>query len=159
MVNAGNGLIRFIHNQINLPDSSENFAGSIGTIVYRIQANQELMPGQYIGNQASIVFDVNPAIQTNEALVGMPEPTGISQSSDSDNLFFPNPAKDQMFIKGSDVRYVSVYNALGQLVLNESIGVNLHTISLDGFDAGIYNVQLIEAKGKIHHRQLIVQKD
>ena len=159
MVNAGNGLIRFIHNQINLPDSSENFAGSIGTIVYRIQANQELMPGQFIGNQASIVFDVNPAIQTNEALVGMPEPTGIVQNSNAENLFFPNPAKDQIFIKGDEFHNVFIYNALGQLVLSETIVNNIHTVSLDGFDAGLYSLQLIDGNGKIQHRQLIVNKD
>jgi hypothetical protein len=159
MVNAGNGLIRFIHNQINLPDSSENFAGSIGTIVYRIQANQELMPGQFISNQASIVFDVNPAIQTNEALVGMPEPTGIAENSNAENLFFPNPAKDQIFINGDEFHNVFIYNALGQLVLSETIVNNIHIVSLDGFDAGVYSLQLIDGNGKIQHRQLIVNKD
>ena len=157
MVNAGNGLIRFIHNQINLPDSSENFAGSIGTVIYRIRANQDLMPGQSIANQASIVFDVNPAIQTNEALIGMPEPTGINGQTVAANLFYPNPAKNQIFINGSEIRHVSIYNLQGQLVLSESIGSELHTVSTKDLNPGIYGIQLLDVYGKMQNKQLIVQ--
>jgi hypothetical protein len=157
LVNAGNGLIRFIHNQINLPDSSENFAGSIGTIVYRIRANQELMPGQFIANQASIVFDVNPAIQTNEALVGIPMPTGISESSKSDYLFYPNPASNQIVINSEQVRMVSIYNLQGQLVLQQEVGANSNTVSINQLKSGFYGIQLIDAWGNVQKTNLIVQ--
>jgi hypothetical protein len=157
LVNAGNGLIRFIHNQINLPDSSENFAGSIGTIVYRIQANQELMPGQFIANQASIVFDVNPAIQTNEALVGIPEPTGISQDSKGAQLFYPNPASHQINVNADWVRMVSIFNLQGQLVLQQAIEANAKTISINHLNAGFYGMQLSDAFGNTQKMNLIVQ--
>jgi hypothetical protein len=157
LVNAGNGLIRFIHNQINLPDSSENFAGSIGTIVYRIQANQELMPGQFIANQASIVFDVNPAIQTNEALVGIPEPTGISQDSKGAQLFYPNPASHQINVNADWVRMVSIFNLQGQLVLQQAIEANAKTIYINHLNAGFYGMQLSDAFGNTQKMNLIVQ--
>jgi hypothetical protein len=157
MVNAGNGLLRFIHNQINLPDSSENFAGSIGTVVYRIRANQGLMPGQSIANQASIVFDVNPAIITNEVLIGMPEPTGINGQTIAANLFYPNPAQNQIFINGNEIRNVSIYNLQGQLVLNEAMGSALQTVSIKDLKPGIYGIQLTDSFGKTQNSQLIVQ--
>ena len=157
MVNAGNGLIRFIHNQINLPDSSENFAESIGTIVYRIQATQELMPGQFVANEASIVFDVNPAIQTNEALVGIPEPTSISQVSKSEQLFYPNPASQHINVNADQVRMVSIYNLQGQLVLQQAIETNSNTVSISQLKAGFYGIQLIDTFGNIQKTNLIVQ--
>ncbi|MFN5319747.1 MAG: T9SS type A sorting domain-containing protein [Bacteroidia bacterium] len=157
MVNAGNGLIRFIHNQINLPDSSENFAESIGTIVYRIQATQELMPGQFVANEASIVFDVNPAIQTNEALVGIPEPTSISQVSKSEQLFYPNPASQHLNVNADQVRMVSIYNLQGQLVLQQAIETNSNTVSISQLKAGFYGIQLIDTFGNIQKTNLIVQ--
>ncbi len=157
MVNAGNGLIRFIHNQINLPDSSENFAGSIGTLVYRIRANQELMPGQSVANQASIVFDVNPAIQTNEALIGIPEPTGIHHNAEAAKLFYPNPAQNEIFINGNEIQRVSIYNLQGQLVLSETIGSNAQIVSTKNLKPGIYSIQLFDALGKVQNMQLIIQ--
>jgi hypothetical protein len=157
MVNAGNGLVRFIHNQINLPDSSENYAGSIGTIVYRIQANQELSPGQFIGNQASIVFDVNPAIQTNEALIGIPEPTTISKASFGEQLFYPNPASQQIIVNADKVRMVSIYNLQGQLVLQQAIVANSNSVSISHLKAGFYGIQLVDAIGNVQITNVIVQ--
>ena len=157
MVNAGNGLIRFIHNQINLPDSSENFAESIGTIVYRIQATQELMPGQFVANEASIVFDVNPAIQTNEALVGIPEPTGISKVSNVEQLFYPNPASHQINVNADLVRMVSIYNVQGQLVLQHAIGANSNAVAINQLKPGFYGIQLLDTFGNVQKTNLIVQ--
>ena len=157
LVNAGNGLVRFIHNQINLPDSSENYAGSIGTIVYRIQANQELSPGQFIGNQASIVFDVNPAIQTNEATVGIPEPTTISKASIGEQLFYPNPASQQIIVNADKVRMVSIYNLHGQLVLQQAIGANSNSVSISHLKAGFYGIQLFDAFDNVQVTNVIVE--
>jgi len=52
-------------NNINLPDSNVNEAGSHGYVVYRIKPIASLLPGDTINNTASIYFDFNLPVQTN----------------------------------------------------------------------------------------------
>jgi uncharacterized repeat protein (TIGR01451 family) len=57
--------IKFIFNNIQLPDSIENEKASHGYIIYKIRVKQGVDVGNVIQNKASIVFDFNPPILTN----------------------------------------------------------------------------------------------
>lgn len=59
------GMVKFVFNNIMLPDSASDEPGSQGYVVYRIRPLDDLMPGDVIENTADIFFDDNPAIQTN----------------------------------------------------------------------------------------------
>lgn len=55
----------FKFEEIMLPDSGSDYAGSQGFVRYRIKADSTLMPGTRILNQARIIFDLNPPVITN----------------------------------------------------------------------------------------------
>jgi uncharacterized repeat protein (TIGR01451 family) len=59
------GLVKFVFNNIMLPDSASDEPGSQGYVVYRIRPLENLIPGDVIENTAQIFFDDNPPIQTN----------------------------------------------------------------------------------------------
>lgn len=57
--------LTFSFIDINLPDSTTNFAESQGYILYQIMAKENLPEETVIENTASIYFDLNPPIVTN----------------------------------------------------------------------------------------------
>lgn len=59
------GLVKFVFNNIMLPDSASDEPGSQGYVVYRIKSFNSLEYGDVINNTASIIFDLNPPIITN----------------------------------------------------------------------------------------------
>ncbi len=57
--------LSFDFSNIFLPDSTADFAGSQGYVMYQIRPIVDLPEETIINNTASIYFDLNPAIQTN----------------------------------------------------------------------------------------------
>ena len=61
-----NGTIDFTFNDIYLPDATNNEPESHGFVVYEVRLLPGLDPNEVVLNEASIYFDSNPAIVTNE---------------------------------------------------------------------------------------------
>lgn len=61
-------IVNFVFNQINLPDSSSNEEGSHGYVVYAIKQQPFLYEHSQIRNKASIYFDFNSPVNTNEVI-------------------------------------------------------------------------------------------
>ena len=61
-------IITWAFDNINLPDSNHNELLSHGFVSYIVQPNQSLIAGQQIHNTASIYFDYNLPVKTNDAL-------------------------------------------------------------------------------------------
>jgi uncharacterized repeat protein (TIGR01451 family) len=59
------GIFRFVFNDINLPDSTSDEAGSHGFVRFRVRLLQDLPIDDIIENTAFIYFDENPTIITN----------------------------------------------------------------------------------------------
>jgi uncharacterized repeat protein (TIGR01451 family) len=59
------GSIKFVFNNILLPDSASNEAGSHGFVVYRISPREDVQHMDLIENTSHIFFDDNPPIITN----------------------------------------------------------------------------------------------
>jgi hypothetical protein len=59
------GLVKFVFNNIMLPDSASDEPGSQGYVIFRIRPVEGLLPGDVIENTAGIFFDENPPIITN----------------------------------------------------------------------------------------------
>ncbi len=75
-----NRLVTFDFSDIFLPDSTSDFEGSNGYVMFSIQSNGGLSEFTDIENTASIFFDFNPPIITNTALNVM-----VSSIVDMDN--------------------------------------------------------------------------
>lgn len=62
------GILEFTFDNILLPDSSTNLAGSQGFVFFEIEFETALPPGTQITNSANIYFDYNAPILTNTVL-------------------------------------------------------------------------------------------
>jgi len=64
-----NGIVHFNFPNINLPDSTSDEPNSHGWVQYRIKTKSDIQPGTTIHNTASIYFDFNAPVVTNDAVV------------------------------------------------------------------------------------------
>lgn len=112
-----NNKVEFVFENINLPFDDAN---NDGYVIFKIKTKPNLVVGDSFSNSASIYFDYNFPIDTNTAT------TTIQALANSDfefgNYFTiaPNPVNDFLIIKKKadiDISSLSVYNALGQLVM------------------------------------------
>ncbi|MEL6922919.1 MAG: FG-GAP-like repeat-containing protein [Bacteroidota bacterium] len=127
-------------DNINLPDSLSNEPESHGFVNYRIQPKAGLENGTEIANQAAIYFDFNEPIITNIVRNTIQDEElqrgGLLRIS-------PNPVSTQtsfeiiprdLSLKQVQLRSVSVYNSIGQLVIREK--------NLSDYKYRMYQVQL-----------------
>jgi hypothetical protein len=85
---------------------------------------------------------------SNEAC--SPWTIGISDPDATSAQFnmYPNPATDHVFITSSkELQRVTVYNTLGQLVVDELVSGNEYELKTAGFNNGIYMVRVENAAG------------
>ena len=65
----GPDVLMFVFENINLPDSTTNLAGSQGYVQFSIHPDPDIAVGTDIRNQAAIYFDSNEPIITDEVLI------------------------------------------------------------------------------------------
>jgi len=61
---------------------------------------------------------------------------------------YPNPVADQLFLNGSETGQLSIYNALGELVVLENITTTERTIDVHYLTAGTYSAVLDAEEGR-----------
>ena len=156
MVNSGDGTLKFVHYFINLPDSSEDFDASIGTVLFKVKALQTLLPGQEIANRASIVFDVNEPVVTNDAIFEVPLPEGV-QVVGNQFTYFPNPANQSLLIQTKTAQgEIRISDLSGRLVLSEILKNESTPISTQDIPAGVYFIKLFNGNELIGTQKLII---
>jgi len=95
------------------------------------------------------ILDCNPANLKNtnqQSCYDISPPVGIQALNESkDWTIYPNPASSFVSLKGaSNFEFIKVYDALGRLVFADDIyNANSYTLDVQGFVAGIYNVQML----------------
>jgi hypothetical protein len=79
----------------------------------------------------------------NQATVGVSDEYTIQNSN-----IFPNPAKDKITVMASGSELLSIYNASGNLVLQQSVS-NAQEIDVKELSSGLYLYNLGEKRGKL----------
>lgn len=144
---AGSDTLRFIFENIMLPDSNVNEPASHGFVKFKISPKADLAIGTQIFNTAAIYFDFNEPVLTNTTLHTIGEhfiPVGTEKVAIPDLRLFvaPNPMTDESIIRLDGVAYktaeLHLYNTLGVLV--KSIAFNRDEVVLQQRDlsAGVY---------------------
>jgi hypothetical protein len=86
-------------------------------------------------------------------IVNHPDPSKGSLS------IYPNPANDQAFITATEgLKHISVFNATGQLVFDQSMTTMQFALKTSGFSIGIYIVRVETSTGIISTRKLTIQR-
>ncbi len=154
-------ILKWKFNNIMLPDSNSNEPGSHGYIQYRIKRTNNNTPGTQIKNTAYIYFDFNEPVVTNTAINTIETITGItSQLSNNDGWnVYPNPSTGVLYIVNSstlkETSQVQVLNAIGQVVLEETINSNYKYMDLSKLNNGVYFVKINSENNSIVKRVVL----
>jgi uncharacterized repeat protein (TIGR01451 family) len=156
----------FRFENILLPDSSTDLAGSNGFVQYRIQALSNLSLPVEIKNTAYIYFDYNQPVTTNtvsntlvvDPYVGIPhEDYGFENVT-----VVPNPFtyEADLVVSGDFQKNefrLRIMNAFGMLVVDKMFTGPSEKIYRGKLSPGIYFYQLQGENGKCNSGKLIIQ--
>jgi hypothetical protein len=136
---------------IMLPPKSSDSIHSIGFVSFRTRLNNQAKIGDTIYNKASIYFDYQKPVITNNAKVYFAKNTAIKTNMEEDSFsIFPNPNKGKLnIIIGDDkINYVEVLDILGHVVYSDNFSSNKGLIELpEELANGIY---FIKCNGMIY---------
>ena len=148
-VKSGN-IATYRFENINLPDSAHNNAGSKGYIKYRIHPKANLSVGTLVTKRAYIYFDMNPAIVTNIAFNTYTNVVNFPSGMKSYNTIasIPNPMGDYTMLEfknPNNSRYIlTISNLQGQEIYRaENITGNMFELKRGALNNGVYILRLI----------------
>ena len=150
-------LITFTFNEIYLPDSLSNEAGSQGHIFYSIDPLDNLPIGTEVNNTANIFFDQNPAIRTNTtSSILVDEFPKLEDPITTDNspfIFYPNPADNTVSVI-PDADTIRIFDAQGRLVLSAT---NANEVDTKYLTSGLYYIEATNENQR-NVSQLIIER-
>ena len=149
-----NRVVRFYFPNINLPDSIVDEVNSHGFVAYRIYPTFGLPDFTVVNNRASIVFDQNPPILTNNVfntLISFPTGKAEGALQGGEVTVFPNPVTNESVIsinqKGSHNYELRIYDSTGRLVKTTGFSSNGYLLKKKDFAAGMYLYRIREVNG------------
>ncbi|MDJ1469007.1 SMP-30/gluconolactonase/LRE family protein [Cytophagaceae bacterium DM2B3-1] len=169
----GKPILIWTFNNINLPDSTRDQAGSNGFIQFSIKPKASLPEKSLIENFADIIFDYNDPVRTNtttNVLYDVPKVINPANQLDESIIddkvmatepnalrgklaLYPNPTQNRAWIQASDVsitiQEIVVYNLLGekQIVTLYQTQPQTLEINMQSKPKGIYLVHIHTNKG------------
>lgn len=151
---SGNGILKWTFNNIMLPDSGSNLAGSNGYITFKIHLKPNLPIGTVITNEADIYFDFNPPITTNAVINTISNPNSLNEVIKNSSLkIFPNPTTGIFQITSGELRItnIEIVNVLGEKVTRSVIpsGARNLTIDLSAQPGGVYFLRATTPEGAV----------
>ena len=143
------------NNQINYTSSSGNLGttwngGNCGTItgwstnVYTPSLSAAILPTKIIGKVKGVTTGTDPA------------PTNV------DYKIIPNPVFGESIIVTSESpgnEKISIYNLIGQMVINQSLTNNRTEINTRNLITGIYLVMILKNNKTVEVRKIIVRRN
>jgi hypothetical protein len=153
----GNKVLVFKFPNINLPDSSSDYANSIGSIQYDVDLVPGLPLGTQIDKQAAIFFDFNAPVITNLNRLEVAEtlPTVVPKSGEKSIVLIPNPADSYFGFFHDAPATLLMYNSLGDLVLTKNTDAGLTQIGIQQVPNGVYFLN-ISSGNTMKHSKLVV---
>lgn len=157
-IEGNNDVLVFKFANINLPDSTSDFANSIGSVQYEIDLQPGLAVGMEIHKQAAIYFDFNSPVITNDNVLAVTEvSSGTSLNGEADQLsVFPNPADQYFGFHSESGGTMTVVNVLGASVFQGVVEPGLQRISTSDWPGGIFLVRLEEKGGRVRSGKVVI---
>jgi uncharacterized repeat protein (TIGR01451 family) len=155
----GAGVVKFIFDNIMLPDSNVNEPASHGFVQFRIGQRQDLPVGTVIENRAAIYFDFNEPVITDpvfhtigEDFIEVVNATVEPWARPSAIRIAPNPFAEEAEITidgaliGSGTFYL--YDQTGRLLAGQRFHGNTFRFRVENLPTGLYLFR-IEAEGRL----------
>ncbi|MBI1224948.1 MAG: T9SS type A sorting domain-containing protein [Bacteroidetes bacterium] len=146
---SGQGIAKFIFENILLPDSTTNEAASHGFVQFHISQKPDNQPGTVVENTAGIYFDYNAPVYTNTTFHTVHEPW-VQVVSGSVETFgkgmqvkiSPNPMGEWAIIELEDQQpgenTLVIIDGVGREVLRQAFAQNKVMVQRSGLVSGIY---------------------
>ncbi len=163
----GGGILKFIFENILLPDSNVNEALSHGFVKFRAKQRTTNQPGITIKNRAGIYFDFNAPIITNTVFhtlaVNFIEIDSVSSvqpgtEPQPEVRVYPNPFDETALFELENVQanhlIFSLFDMSGRQVRQADFDKNKFQFKRDGLPSGVYFFQIqspgmMAARGKV----------
>ncbi|MBK9148036.1 MAG: T9SS type A sorting domain-containing protein [Flavobacteriales bacterium] len=146
---AGQGIVRFIFNNIQLPDSNVNEPASHGLVQFRIKPHLPIAPVTVIENIASIFFDFNPPVITEPSVLVAEFSTRVQEEGQEELRVFPNPASDELTVMLSEPAngHIRVMEMDGRVVTEQRMTGPSVTLDVSRLSTGAYMLEVLEGSG------------
>lgn len=168
-VNILNNEVTFIFKDINLVDSSTNELLSQGFVKFKISPLANLPDHTEVNNKASIYFDYNLPIITNETIViyvnQLPISTSISNPiiTEANLIIYPNPANQ--FVKlewnsnfTSNPIDIYILDITGRVVQKlDNISENNLSLNTTHLLKGMYFISLVQNSKILESKKIVIQ--
>jgi len=151
------GIFEVRFDDINLPDSTTDLAGSQGFVAFSLKPGSTLATGDTVYNRAGIYFDYNAPVMTPWAKVAVVQPSVAVREPfvrAGALEIYPNPARQQCTVgtrgKLSGQGTVQLFDVSGKLHRNIPVGDTSRPIVLTELPAaGAYVVQVLTKNGSM----------
>lgn len=135
--------LKFILDNINLPDNTTDEPNSHGFITYKIKPSANVVVNDIVSSTADIYFDFNPAVVTNTATTQFVGSLGIGENNTANLRVYPNPASDFLNVSyNGTIQSVEVFNLLGQRVLVKNVNQSAYELHVSDLHSGMYLVKV-----------------
>ncbi len=139
-----NGVLYFVFDNIELPDSNSNEAESHGFVKFSMRVATDLMPGESVGNTANIYFDYNEPVITNEAVFSVETNVSVQDVATDALILWPNPVGDQLNMEGAAIgSQVELVDVMGRVLVRTRTTADRTTLDTKGLAAGVYTLRLM----------------
>jgi hypothetical protein len=156
------GVITWVNNNIELPDSTTSPERSQGYVTFSIQPLSDCPPFQAVNNRASIQFDYNEFINTNNTSI-------VIEPYNSDEVFYdvfiyPNPTansfevillNNKKTVLFDEVKLFSISGELISLFKYDSLQERV-MLSAKEIESGIYIVQVTSIENELHNSRVVI---
>ena len=123
-------------------------AAAHGNILFKLKSRPNLVAGDEVANRASIVFDFNEPVVTNEANTAFNILGSDNFTKDALVKIYPNPAKNTITIEAeSSIQSVQMYDVQGRLLQTVMVNSNVQLLNIASRPAGIYFIKITTDKG------------
>ncbi|MBL7982017.1 MAG: DUF11 domain-containing protein [Flavobacteriales bacterium] len=158
---TGQGVLRFLFPNIQLPDSNVNELRSHGLVQFRIRPRLPVLPGTTIENIANIFFDFNPPVITEPSVLVAEFSTGMGEASSAMIQLRPNPTDGVVVVQLDGAGYTGgtlrVFAADGRVVTTQRIFGPVLELDLAGLSPGIFVIECEAIDGSRATARLVRQ--
>ncbi|MBK8340330.1 MAG: T9SS type A sorting domain-containing protein [Flavobacteriales bacterium] len=142
------GVLHFVMDPINLPDSTSDEPNSHGYVKFRMAPVSTLLNGAQIENVANIYFDFNAAVVTAPAIFTVDQSVDIATNVDNDFVLYPNPAHDQLTVQVDAPGALLELRSLdGRLLKAQRLTGTHAVLSIGDLAGGSYVVSIEQERG------------
>ncbi|QQR86727.1 MAG: DUF11 domain-containing protein [Flavobacteriales bacterium] len=143
------GVLHFVMDPINLPDSASDEPGSHGFVKFRMAPVSTLQNGDQVANVANIYFDFNEPIVTPPAVFTVDLSVGVGANEGDGFSVYPNPVEDLLNVLVSGPGAVLEMHAVdGRLISSQKLAGAPHVLHLDDLRSGLYLVSVVYSDGR-----------